>query len=195
MKFRVWNRNYFCTNLITTRNSSTEHKDLVLALLEAVQLPTRAALVHCGCHQREGSFVSQGHGKADQTAEQSIPVLLSGEPPGPEEPGGLQSTGLQRVRHDWAWQHTHGIRWPKVWSFNFSISPSNEYAGLISFRMDWFDILAVLGPHRSLLQHHSLKTSVLQCSAFFMVQLSHNYCKNHSFDYTDLCWQRNASAF
>ena len=116
-------------------------------------------------------------------------------PPGPEEPGGLQSTGLQRVRHDWAWQHTHGIRWPKIWSFNFSISPSNEYAGLISFRMDWFDLLAVLGPHKSLLQHRSLKTSVLQCSAFFMVQLSHNYCKNHSFDYTDLCWQRNASAF
>ena len=71
LKFTVQNRNYFCTNLITTRNSSTEHKDLVLALLEAVQLPTRAALVHCGCHQREGSFVSQGHGKADQTAEQS----------------------------------------------------------------------------------------------------------------------------
>ena len=65
------------------------------------------------------------------------------------------------------------IRWPKCWSFNFSISPSNEYLGLISFRMDWLDLLAVQGTLKSLLQHHSLKASVLRCSAFFMVQLSH----------------------
>ena len=65
------------------------------------------------------------------------------------------------------------IRWPKYWSFNFSISPSNEYSGLISFRMDWLDLLAVQGTLKSLLQHHSSKASVLQCSAFFMVQLSH----------------------
>ena len=65
------------------------------------------------------------------------------------------------------------IRWPKYWSFSFSISPSNEYSGLISFRMDWLDILAVQGILKSLLQHRSLKASVLQCSAFFMVQLSH----------------------
>ena len=64
---------------------------------------------------------------------------------------------------------------PKYWSFSFSISPSNEYSGLISFRMDWFDLLAVHGTLKSLLQHHSLKASVLQCSAFFMVQLSHLY--------------------
>ena len=64
------------------------------------------------------------------------------------------------------------IRWPKYWSFNFSISPSNEYS-LVSFRIDWFDLLAVQGTLKSLLQHHSLKASVLQCSAFFMVQLSH----------------------
>ena len=65
------------------------------------------------------------------------------------------------------------IRWPKYWSFSFSINPSNEYSGLISFRMDWLDLLAVQGTLKSLLQHHSSKASVLQCSAFFMVQLSH----------------------
>ena len=67
------------------------------------------------------------------------------------------------------------IRWPKYWSFNFSISPSNEYSGLISFRMDWLDLLAVQGTLKSLLQHHSLKASILWCSAFFIVQLSHPY--------------------
>ena len=66
------------------------------------------------------------------------------------------------------------IRWPKYWSFSFSISPSNEYSGLIFFRMDWLDLLAVQGTLKSLLQHHSLKASVLWCSAFFMVQLSHS---------------------
>ena len=65
------------------------------------------------------------------------------------------------------------IRWPKYWSFSFSISTCNEYSGLISFRIDWFDLLAVEGTLKSLLQHHSSKTS--QCSAFFMVQLSHPY--------------------
>ena len=69
------------------------------------------------------------------------------------------------------------IGWPKYWRFSFSISPSNEYPGLISFRRDWFDLLAVQGTLKSLLQHHSSKASVLQCSAFFMVQLSHPYMK------------------
>ena len=66
------------------------------------------------------------------------------------------------------------IRWPKYWSF-ISISPSNEYSGLISFRMDWLDLLAVQGTLKSLLQHHSSKATILQCSAFFIVQLSHQY--------------------
>ena len=66
------------------------------------------------------------------------------------------------------------IRWPKYWSFIFSISPSNEYSGLISFRMHWMDLLAVQGSLNNL-QHHSSKTSILQCSAFFIVQLSHPY--------------------
>ena len=67
------------------------------------------------------------------------------------------------------------IRWPKYWSFNFSISPYNEYSGLISFRIDWFDLLTVQGTLKSPLQHHSSKASILQCSVFFMVQLSHPY--------------------
>ena len=90
-------------------------------------------------------------------------------------------------------------RWPKDWSFSFSISPSNEHPGLISFRLDWLDLLAVQGTLKSLLQHHSSKASILQCSAFFTVRLSltsiHDFWKNHSFDYTDLCRQSNVSAF
>ena len=67
------------------------------------------------------------------------------------------------------------IRWPRYWSFSFSITPSNEFSGLISLRIDWFDLLAVLRTLKSLLQHHSSKASILQCSAFFMGQLSHPY--------------------
>ena len=88
------------------------------------------------------------------------------------------------------------IRWPKCWSFN--ICPSNEYSWLISFRIGWFDLLAVQGTLKSLLQHHSLKASILQCLTFFKVQLSHPYMttwKNHSFDYMNLCWQSQISAF
>ena len=82
------------------------------------------------------------------------------------------------------------IKWPKYLSF--SISPSNEYSGLISFRMDWFDLLAVQGTLKSLLQHHNSKASIYQHSAFFIVQLSYLHMttgKNHSFDYTDFCQQ------
>ena len=67
------------------------------------------------------------------------------------------------------------IRWPKYWSFSFTIGPSNEYLGLISFRMDWLDLFAVQGTLKSFLQHHSSKASILRCSAFFIVQLSHPY--------------------
>ena len=81
------------------------------------------------------------------------------------------------------------IRWPKYWSFRFSISPSNEYSGLISFRIDWLDLLAIQGDHgsltlKSLLQHHSSKASILQRSAFFIVHLTsiHDYWKRHSYD-------------
>ena len=84
------------------------------------------------------------------------------------------------------------ISWPKYWSFSFSISPSNEYSGLISFIIDWLDLLAVQGTLESLLQHQNLKASILWCSAFIMVQVSHpvlEYWKKHSFDYTNLCQQ------
>ena len=89
------------------------------------------------------------------------------------------------------------IRWPKYWSFSFSTSPSNEYSGPISFRLDWWDLLAIQGNLKSLLQHHSSKAAVLWCSAFFMVQLTsiHDYWKNHSFDLTDLCWQSKCLCF
>ena len=113
------------------------------------------------------------------------------------------------------------IRWPKYWSFSFDISPSNEYPGLISFRMDWLDLLAVQGTLKSLLQHHSSKASILRHSASFMVQLKqvflnrtsnsqlkttsthtsptltsiHDYWKNHSLDQMDLWWQSSVSAF
>ena len=76
------------------------------------------------------------------------------------------------------------IRWPKYWSFSFSISPSNEHSGLISFGMDWLDLLAVQGTFKSLFQHYSSKASILLCSTFFIVHLSsiHDYWKNHSLD-------------
>ena len=90
------------------------------------------------------------------------------------------------------------MTWPKYWSFSFNISPSNEHPGLISFRMDWLDLLAVQGTLKSLLQHHSSKASILWCSAFFRVQLSHPYMttgKTTALTRWDLCWQSNVSAF
>ena len=76
------------------------------------------------------------------------------------------------------------VRWTKYWSF--SVSPSNEYSGLIFFRIDWFNLLAVHGTLKSLLQHHNLKALILRLSGFFMVQLANDYWKNHSFEYSDL---------
>ena len=90
------------------------------------------------------------------------------------------------------------IRWPKYWSFSFSIIPSKEHPGPISFRKGWLDLLAVHGTLKSLLQHHSSKASILRCSAFFTVPTLtsiHDHWKNHSLDWTDLCWQTNVSAF
>ena len=90
------------------------------------------------------------------------------------------------------------IKWPKYWSFSFNISPSNEHPGLISFRMDWLDLLAVQGTLKSLLQHHSSKASILRCSAFFIVQLSYLYVttgKTIALTRPDLCRQNNVSDF
>ena len=82
---------------------------------------------------------------------------------------------LPSIREGFSNESVLHIRWPKYWSFSFSISPSNEYSGLISFRIDWLDLLAAEGTLKSLLQHHSSKASILQCSAFFRVQLSYPY--------------------
>ena len=90
------------------------------------------------------------------------------------------------------------LRWPKSWSFSFSISPSNEYSRLISLRIDWIDLLAVQGTLTSLVQHHNLKASILQHSVFFMVQLLHLYMTTGKIirtDYMDLYWQSNISSF
>ena len=94
-------------------------------------------------------------------------------------------------------ESTLRMRWSKYWSFSFSISPSNGYLGLISFRIDWSDLLAVQGILKSLYQHHSSRTSIVWCSAFFTVQLTsvHDYWKNHSFDYMNLCWQSDIFVF
>ena len=115
---------------------------------------------------------------------QSCPTLcdpMDGSPPGSPIPGILQARILAWVAISFSRVRVFSnesvlhIRWPKYWSFSFSISPSNEYLGLISFRMDWLDLLAVQGTLKSLLQHHCSKASILRCSAFFIVQLSHPY--------------------
>ena len=95
--------------------------------------------------------------------------------PSPPAPNPSQHQGLFN-------ESTLCIRWPKYWSFSFNISPSNEHPRLISFRMDWLDLLAVQGTLKNLLQHHSSKASILQRSAFSTVQLSHDHWKNHSLD-------------
>ena len=98
--------------------------------------------------------------------------------PSPPAPNPSQHQSLSN-------ESTLCMRWPKYWSFSFSIIPSKDIPGLISFRMDWLDLLAVQGTLESLLQHHSSKASILPCSAFFIVQLSHPYMttgKNHSLD-------------
>ena len=111
--------------------------------------------------------------KSESEVTQSCPILSD-----PRLRVQLQLTRLLRP-WDFPGKSTevgcHCIRWPKYWSFSFNISPSNEYSGLISFRMDWLGLLAFQGTLKSLLQHHSSKASILQCSAFFIVQLSDRY--------------------
>ena len=114
-------------------------------------------------HQLPESIQTHAHRVGD--AIQPSHPLPSPSPPAPNP---SQHQGLSN-------ESTLRMSWPKYWSFSFSISSSNEYAGLICFRMDWLDLLAVQGTHKSLLQHHSSKVSILRCSAFFTVQLSHPY--------------------
>ena len=95
-------------------------------------------------------------------------------------------------------ESTHRMKWPKYWSFSFSISPSNEHPGLISFKMDWLDLLAVQGTLKSLLQHHSSKASIFSALSFLhspTLTSIHDHWKNHSLDQMDLCWQSNVSTF
>ena len=114
----------------------------------------------------------------------------------------LSSPSPPALNLSWYWvffnELVPHIRWPKYWSFSFRISPSNEYSGLISFKIDWFDLFAVHRTLKSLLQHHSSKASILQCSIFFMVPILCLYMttdknktkqKKHTFDYLDLCQQ------
>ena len=108
---------------------------------------------------------TQTQGRCVEDAIQPSHSLLSPSPPALNL---SQHQGLSN-------ESTLCIRWPKYWSFSFSISPSNEHPGMISFRMDWLDLLAVQGTLKSLLQHHSSKASILRHSAFFIVQLSHPY--------------------
>ena len=124
-------------------------------------------------HQLPESIQTHVHRVSD--AIQPSHPLSSPSPPAPIPPS-------IRV---FSSESTLCMRWPKYWSFSFSIIPSKEHPGLISFRTDWLDLLAVQGTHKSLLQHHSSKASILRCSAFFTVQLSHPYMttgKNHSLD-------------
>ena len=111
-------------------------------------------------HQLPASTQTHVHGVGD--AIQPSHPLSSPSPPAPTPPS-IRVFSNESTLH---------IKWPKYWSFSFSISPSSEHPGLISFRMDWWDLLAVQGTLKSLLQHHSSKASILRCSAFFTVQLS-----------------------
>ena len=114
------------------------------------------------------------------TSSQSLPKLMSIESVMPSNhlilccPFLLLPSIFPNIRV-FSNESTLRMRWPKYWSFSFNISPSNEYLGLISFRMDWLDHLAVQGTLKSLLQHHTSEASILRCSAFFIVQLSHPY--------------------
>ena len=108
---------------------------------------------------------TQTHVHRVSDATQPSHPLSSPSPPAPNPPS-IRVFSNESVLH---------MRWPKYWSFSFSITPSNEHPGLVSFRMDWLGLLSVQGTLKSLLQHHSSKASILQCPAFFIVQLSHPY--------------------
>ena len=144
----------------------------MLASISSVQLPSHDWLcdpMDCGTpgfpvHHQLLEF-TQTHVHQVSDAIQPSHPLSSPSPPAPN-PSQHQGLSNESVLH---------TKWPKYWSFSFSISPSSEYSGLISFWINWFDLLAVQGTLKNLLQHHSSKTSILWFSAFFMVQLSHPY--------------------
>ena len=145
--------------------------------LVAQSCPTLCELMDCNTpgfpvhHQLPELAQTHVHPVGD--AIQLSHPLSSPSPPAFNLPSSIRVFSNESVLH---------TRWPKDGSFSFRISPSNEYSGLISFRMDWLDLLAVQGALKNLLQHHSSKASILRCSAFFIVQLIHDYWKNHIFE-------------
>ena len=148
--------------------------------------PMNHSTLHLPVHHQLLEFTQTHVHRVGDAIQPSHP-LSSPSPPSPN-PSQIRVFSSESALH---------IRWPKYWSFSFSISPSNEHPGLISFRMDQLDLLAVQGACKSLLQHHSSKASILRCSGFFIVKLTsiHDYWKNHGFDQMELCWQSNVSAF
>ena len=130
---------------------------------------------------------TQTHVHPVSDAIQPSHLLSSPSPPAPIPPSIRVFSNESTLR----------MRWAKYWSFSFSIISSKEIPGLTSFRMDWLDLLAIQGILKSLLQYYSSKAPILQCSAFFTVQLTfiHDHWKNHSLDETDLSGKRNVSAF
>ena len=137
-------------------------------------------------HHQLPEFTQTHAHQVGDAIQPSHPLSSSSLPtPNPSQHKGFSSESTLRMR------------WPKYWSFSFGISPPNEHPGLISFRVDWLDLLAVQGTLKSLLQQHSSKASIFWPSAFFTVQHTCLYdnWKNHSLDQMDLCWQSNVSAF
>ena len=139
-----------------------------------------------GWHHQLPEFTQTHVHRVSDTIQPSHPL-----PPSPPAQNPSQHQGLfQGVNFSY--------EVAKVWSFSFSISPSNEHTGLISFRMDWLDLLAVQGTLKSLLPHHSSKASIFLALSFLhspTLTSIHDHWKNHSLDQTDLCWQSNVSAF
>ena len=139
---------------------SVQYSRSAVSLCDPMNHSTPSLPVH---HQLPESTQTHVHRVSD--AIQPSHPLSSPSPPAPNPPSIRVFSNESTLR----------MMWPKYWRFSFNISPSNEHPGLISFRMDWLDFLAVQGTLKSLLQHHSSKASVLQCSAFFTVRLSHPY--------------------
>ena len=130
-----------------------------------------ASLWPCGLQHTRLPYPSSSPGACSDSCPLSCDAIQPFHPLSSPSPPASIFSSIRVFSSDWALCS----RWPKYWSFSFSISPSNEHSGQISFRMDWFDLLAVQGTLKSLFQHHSSKASILQHSAFFMVQLSHTY--------------------
>ena len=134
---------------------------------------TQSCPILCDPKDRSTPGLPAHHQHPESTQTHAHSVGDATQPSHPLSPSSPSVFSLSK--HQGLFQQVDCISWPKYWSFSFSISPSNEYSGLIFFTIDWLDLLAVQGTLKSLLQHHSSKASILQCSTFFIVQLSHPY--------------------